>query len=259
MPLEKHRLVLPGYCAQQVLVIHIPGSYLQYIHIFRHQVNLVLTPDLGQHWHIELPPGLPEPAQRFLGLVTAGGAQALEGVDGGPGFEDAAPEDMGAGLSGLLGRLHQLLAGLHGAGAGDEHRLTSAYLHVTNLNSIALALGGEVVVLPVDEFVGRLNHAGFLDAGQGGQVSKWYLKLVTHQADDGAELPPGDVRPQAVLFHFIYNVLYLLRFGVFLHYDHFLPLSYFAVRRPGKGQKKSSHRGGLTLRLFSGFVSFRSS
>ena len=232
MPFEKHRLALPGHCTQQILIVHIPRPYLKYIHIFRYQVNLVLTPDLGQHRHIELPPGLPEPAQRFLGLVTAGGTQALEGVDRGSGLEDAASEDMGAGLFGQLGRLHQLLAGFHGAGAGDEYRLTAAYFHIANLNSIALALGGKVVVLPVDQLIGRLHHAGFLDAGQGGQVSKGNFKLITHQADDGAELPPGDVRPQAVLFYFIYDVLYLFRFGVFLHYYHFLPLSYFTVRRP---------------------------
>ena len=111
---------------QQVKVLHIPGAYLNDVHIGE-QIQGGDVHNLGDDGK----------SCGFLGLqkkFDAFSLHALEGIGGGAGFESAAPEDIGAGLFDCLRHFNDLLFGFHGAGAGNHGKVTAAdadiaYLH----------------------------------------------------------------------------------------------------------------------------------
>ncbi len=230
VPLEQDGLLLPRHLGEQVLIVHVPGAYLDYIGVLRGYVHLVLPPHLGDRGQLVLLAGVAQPAQRLGGVLLALGAQSLEGVDGAPRLEDASSEHLGAGLFNPFGYLEQGFLALHGAGAGDEYGLVAAYLDAPRLDMEELAVLLQILaVLPVDQLVGGLYHHGVLDPRQHGDVVERYPALVPNEPDDGAVFPLGNIRPQSVLLDLFYHRIYLFFGGVGLHYYHCFPPLLFSI------------------------------
>ena len=182
-PLEKNGLFRLAQLLQKVKILHIPGTYLNHVHIGK-QVKGGDVHDFRDDGKVCCLLGLQQQPDAF-------GTHALEGVGRGTGLEGAAPQKVCAGGLHRLGNLHNLRFRLHGAGAGDHGEIAAADSGVSHLDD-----GVHGVELPV----GLLERLGYPLDGvhhfQTFQQVDVHPGGVAHQTQNGDLLAMGNMNVQ---------------------------------------------------------------
>ena len=118
-PLEQDGLPHLAQPLQQGEVLHVPGSDLEDIGVFVHQIDVFRIDNLGNDLQAGSLPSLRQQLQSFL-------FQALKIVGRGPRLVGPAAQNLGAGRLDAIGRRHELFPVLDRAGTGHDHELVSS-------------------------------------------------------------------------------------------------------------------------------------
>ena len=125
--LEQHRLFLASNGFEQLKVLHIAGTHLDQVHVFK-QGQVLGVHDLGHN-------GRTGGAARQLEQVQTLAAHTLKRVGGGAGLEGTAAQQGSACRLYPLGAVGDLLLALNAARPGDDRKVAAAdldTLHVDN-------------------------------------------------------------------------------------------------------------------------------
>ena len=125
--LEQHRLFLAANSLEQLKVLHIAGTYLNQVYVFK-QGQVLGVHDLGHD-------GRTGGAARQLEQVQTLAAHTLKGVGRGAGLECTAAQQGSACRLYPLGAVGDLLLALNAARPGDDRKVAAAdldTLHVDN-------------------------------------------------------------------------------------------------------------------------------
>ena len=143
--LEQYRLFLAANGLKQLKVLHIAGTYLNEVHVFK-QGQVLGVHDLGHN-------GRTGGTARQLEQVQTLAAHTLKGVGRGAGLECTAAQQGSARRLYPLGAVGDLLLALDAAGPGDDCKVAAADLDALYVDNAVIR-----VELAVGLFVG-LGHA----------------------------------------------------------------------------------------------------
>ena len=143
--LEQHRLFLASDSLEQLKILHIAGTYLNQVYVFK-QGQVLGVHDLGHD-------GRTGGAARQLEQVQTLAAHTLKGVGRGTGLERTAAQQGSACRLYPLGAVGDLLLALNAARPGDDCKVATADLDTLHVDNAVVR-----VELAVGLFVG-LGHA----------------------------------------------------------------------------------------------------
>ena len=105
-------------------VRHVAGADPKDVGVGRNQIDVPRVEDLGHERKLEFLAG-------FGHQLESGLAQSLERIGRGPRLEGVAPQHLGARQLDRLGRPHDLVAVLGGAGPGDRREVPAPEFGLT--------------------------------------------------------------------------------------------------------------------------------
>ncbi len=175
--LEHHRPGDPADRGEQRVVLHVAGADLEDVGVLGHDVDLVGLHHLGDDRQAGPLAGLREVAQRL-------DAEALERVRARARLEGAAAQDRRAGRLDPVGRLEELVAALHGTGAGHDREAPVADRRVEHPDHRVLG-----VELARGELERPADRRDSLHARQRAEAAHEHRLARAHLTDDRDDLP----------------------------------------------------------------------
>ena len=198
---------------EEIEVLHVPGPYLEDVHVLGHEAYVLRAHDLGDRGNCR---GLAHLGKELYAFF----AHALEAVRARARLVRAPAEHGHAEFFEIARGLHDLVAALDGAGAGYHEEGIPASDSETFFDPDDRITGMEV---PAYEFIGFCDVDDLEDAGELCEGGLVHPALVAYDADGGAVRAGHDLCLEAEALDGVLHFADIALCGIVVHDDEHGP------------------------------------